>query len=225
MDSVGGTQNAPTVAAELEHEVTGVNKHALTSLGLDGLWSSLKRLAETGPATRRTTEENTLQLSTQVAELSSRCSTLETEVFAERQRAETIEEALYNEAQKVQSLIGTIQWASGDVMVRDRVDINDDISSRSSTKHLELCVDALGSAVQRFVRRYRAISRHVMVPSEDKILKNKKTLTEKKIGTIPAHSAKRSVHGVDNNDADVDEYEYDENISLRARYSTPEVSL
>jgi chromosome segregation ATPase len=237
MDSVGGTQNAPTVAAELEHEVTVVNKQALVSLGLDSLWSSLKRLAHTGPTTRRAAEESTQNLTVQVAELSDRCCTLETEVVTERQRAEIFEEALHNEAQRVQNLIGTIQWATGDIVTVDKEDTNSTTTTPSVAQHLEVCVDALGSAVQRFIRRYRAISRQVIGGSSTTIstttmqtrtdpvssveIKTKKqvnTINEKDIHTsskIPAH-----VVG--------DPYQVDDDedtISLRARYSTPEVSL
>ncbi len=232
MDSVGGTKNAPAVAAELEHEVTVVNKHALVSLGLDSLWTSLKRLAETGPSTRRSTEETTQNLSAQVAELSSRCSTLETEAFTERQRAEFVEEALLQQAERVQNLVGTIQWATGDIVTVDR-DTENVSRISEAPQRLEVCVDALGSAVQRFVRRYRAISRHVTVGGtttissgtdladsiEMKTKKNKFTtdttsnISNKK--KIPA----RVVVSEYQNDDDED------NISLRARYSTPEVSF
>ncbi|KAH7618988.1 hypothetical protein NADE_005836 [Nannochloris sp. 'desiccata'] len=226
MDSVGGTQNAPTVVKELEHEVTGVNKQALASLGLDGLWSSLKRLADTGPATRRAAEETTQNLTIQVAELSDRCSTLETEVFTERQRAEIFEEALHNEAQRVQNLVGTIQWATGDIVAVDREESNSNPTTSPVAQHLEVCVDALGSAVQRFIRRYRAISRHVVAGTytdpafsvEIKTKKQANTLDKKKIhncsSKIPAHLV---VGDYENND--------ENNISLRARYSTPEVSF
>jgi chemotaxis protein MotB len=228
MDSVGGTQSAPAVAAELEHEVTVVNKDALVSLGLDSLWSSLKRLAETGPATRRTAEETTQTLSLQVAELSNRCCTLENEVFTERQRAEQVEEALHNEAQRVQNLVGTIQWATGDIISVDR-DATDNLNTPSAAQHLEVCVDTLGSAVQRFVRRYRTISRQVVGTSSagggdgvysaeikaKKMAATSSSYQNKKNSKIPARVV-------------VSEYQDDgneDNISLRARYSTPEVSF
>jgi len=236
MDSVGGTQNASTVAAELEHEVTVLNKQALVSLGLDSLWASLKRLAHTGPSTRRAAEETTQNLTAQVTELSDRCSTLETEVFTERQRAEIFEEALHNEAQRVQNLVGTIQWATGDVVPVNRENRTSNTTTPTVAKHLEVCVDALGSAVQRFIRRYRAISRQVVgrtftntsatmqtrtEPVSSVGIKTKKqvdTLNEKKIhisDKIPAQLV------VD----DYQVYEDEDNISLRARYSTPEVSF
>jgi chromosome segregation ATPase len=238
MDSVGGTSNAPTVAAELEHEVTVVHKQALVSLGLDSLWSSLKRLAETGPTTRNAAEETTQNLNLKVAELSSRCSLLESEVFTERQRADVVEEALQNEAQRVQSLVGTIQWATGDIVASgvDREDIaSNSNSSVPASKHLEVCVGVLGAAVQRLVRRYRAISRHVVAGGDtistindpvassvqlkakkNMVMSHQKKTTHNSI-KIPA----RLVVG----DIENDDLDNNENISLRARYSTPEVSF
>lgn len=224
MDQVGGKDAAPAVAAELDPLIAS-KAEVVRNLRLEGVWDSLRKLADVASSRRRATEADTQRLEAEVGELALRCASLETMAATERRRGERMDLALRSEAERVNSLIGSVRWASGDIG-----EVGAETSGASNAaEHLSMCVDALGDALKRLVRRYRTVSRHVS-SNGGKFLDSSRKVQMRSYGDqddgasgstdegmIPAHLGPR--YGTTSNDHMEGGEEAD--VPLRTRFGTP----
>ena len=190
---------APAMVAELDHVVT-THAETLKELKLDGVWASLRHLAKNsvGAASRRAAAEGDLnRLSSEVSALRSRCEDLEMEVHEEKTRADAVECVLHSEADRLRSLASSVRWATGDPPSSSAASLCSSQIDETSAEQLAQCVDALTTAVQRLVRRYRTLSRHVATVEEERYCEDVENVKQAPDARSPAvfKSSSSSIRG------------------------------